>query len=70
MHIIKWIQLDKLYTDQHCYFYQVALNQSPCHISLAPFHSELYDANWGFIRYFNCCDVFSSHFSQLFGRFI
>jgi hypothetical protein len=37
MHI-KWIQLDKLYTDQHCYFfYQVALNQSPCHISLAPF---------------------------------
>jgi NADH:ubiquinone oxidoreductase subunit 5 (subunit L)/multisubunit Na+/H+ antiporter MnhA subunit len=20
MHIIKWIQLDKLYTDQHCYF--------------------------------------------------
>lgn len=31
-------------------FYEVALNQSPCHITLNPFfHSELYDANWGFL---------------------
>jgi NADH:ubiquinone oxidoreductase subunit 5 (subunit L)/multisubunit Na+/H+ antiporter MnhA subunit len=31
-------------------FYEVALCASPCHIVLAPFyHSELYDANWGFL---------------------
>ena len=31
-------------------FYEVALCASPCQITLAPFfHSELYDANWGFL---------------------
>ena len=31
-------------------FYEVALCRAPCQISLAPyFHSELFDANWGFL---------------------
>jgi NADH-ubiquinone oxidoreductase chain 5 len=31
-------------------FYEVALCACPCHIVLAPFfHSELFDANWGFL---------------------
>jgi formate hydrogenlyase subunit 3/multisubunit Na+/H+ antiporter MnhD subunit len=31
-------------------FYEVALCRAPCQINLAPyFHSELFDANWGFL---------------------
>ncbi len=31
-------------------FYEVALCRTPCQITLAPyFHSELFDANWGFL---------------------
>ena len=31
-------------------FYEVALCRAPCQISLSPyFHSELFDANWGFL---------------------
>lgn len=31
-------------------FYEVALCRTPCQINLAPyFHSELFDANWGFL---------------------
>ena len=31
-------------------FYEVALCRAPCQVNLAPyFHSELFDANWGFL---------------------